>query len=143
MKNLILILTLLVLSYSTYPQEIKTSWITGDWRVEKATHRSSQLDEEQKQMMQMVLNGFTNSIFSFKASGQFNLRFNDQLKGMMKELYFLENAKWKTNKELTEIQIGTKEDNFSLMGLDVKKEGNTVFFLIQESTIKLEMKKTQ
>ena len=141
MKNLIFILTLVVLSFSTYSQDNKTSWITGDWTVEKATLQSEQLDSEQKQMMQMVLNGFTNSTFSFKASGQFNLQFNYQLEGAMKELYFLENANWKTNNELTEIQIGTKEDNFSLMGLDVKKEENKVFFLIHESPITLEVKK--
>jgi len=141
MKSITLFLILIALSIGAYSQKKDAEWLNGDWKVGKATLQSNQLDNEQKQMMQVVLDGFTSSIFSFKSSGQFNLKFKDQQEEVMKELYFLENAYWKTDSELTEIQIGTDEDNFSLMGLNLKIDGDKVFFLIQESSIILEMKK--
>jgi hypothetical protein len=53
----------------------------------------------------------------------------------------LGNNLWRFNTKKSEIQIGNKADNYTIMGIVANKAGDKIYFKLLESGIRVEVKK--
>lgn len=141
MKTIILSLLLLVGTNQLLGQELNKADLIGSWKAVdvQLIGEIQGIDEDGKQMIEQMREGFVGTIFGFKANDEFTIQFKESIPPFMKELEFLNNKNWKI--ENGTVLIGTPEDGFSLMGIIVMKREGKNYFLLEETTLILEVSK--
>ena len=131
MKNLQLLL--LFLSLKAFSQEISAGKMYGSWKVQKNWTPKS--DPKLKD----IIAGFDDATFTFYENDNFVLQSKNTSQIFLMTLNMLKNAKWKFDQKRQIIKLGNQKDYFSIMGIGVKEIEGKIFFLINETPIKLEM----
>ena len=143
MKILILSILFTVSSTYSYSQQLIPEVFIGTWKVIDSQLRPEfemGLDVEGKQKLETLRIGFVGTIFGFKKNNEFTITFPTSMPDMMKELEFVNNQKWKIDKEQM-IAIGSKEDGYSLMVVNILNKKEKMYFIIFESPFIFEMSK--
>jgi hypothetical protein len=122
-------------------QTIERSEIVGTWKAIDGKMTSTDLPEDVKKMMAMMIDGFKESIWTFNENGTFKIKFKPNLPPVMKEMNVLDNKLWKIVDSINQIRIGTKEDNYNHLVITAKRVdlGMNVYF--SDTPIYLTLKK--
>lgn len=128
-----LFLFFLFLSTQAFSQEISAEKMYGKWKVQKNWTPKS--DPKLKD----IIAGFDDATFTFYENGNFVLQSKNTSQIFLMTLNMLKNAKWKFDQKRQMIKLGNQKDYFSIMGIGVKEIEGKIFFLINETPIKLEM----
>ena len=133
MKKILLIL--LFISLSVNSQSFSEKELFGIWKVDKLEKKPTAPE------FAILLDGFINSTFNFDKNYKFELKTskNSEIFSMVTEM--TNSKSWKFDKNSNHIKIGSSNDNFSIMGIFVKKENNKIYFNLEESGIIFLMKK--
>ena len=142
MKQFILIIAISLTYFSVLAQNVQFSKIEGEWTVKSVQLTADmKFNEDQSKMMESVKDGFINSKFSFNSDNTFLFKMPDGIPNFMEELKFLNDKKWKINIQNGAIMIGSEEDQYSLMSIFIKTQGDKIFFLLYETPLLLEVVK--
>lgn len=135
MKKVLLILIFISLSVNS--QNFSENELFGIWKVEKIEKKPVAPE------FAILLDGFTNSTFNFDANHKFELKttINSEIFSMVTEM--TNGKSWIFDKNSNHIKIGSSNDNYSIMGIFVKKENNKIYFNLEESGIIFLMTKTK
>jgi len=132
MKHLILIALLIFnISASTPPKDI-----TGKWKVTNADVDlvEMKVPENQRAMvLSMLKKTFTNSIFDFRANGQFYSTANLP--------NFPKNLVWDYQANTGDLSIKEAKDASKIMMITVKEKNGQVYFMMKETSVVLKMAK--
>lgn len=125
---------MLFMGFAVQAQTLTKEEITGKWKTVKVEAVLKMPAKDLQEMQKM----FNNSTFEFQSTGisKISLPGGDR---EFKEM--LANNLWRFDARKKEIQIGTKADNYTIMGIVAKKTGNKIYFELLESGIRLEVKK--
>ena len=138
MKQLLLTFAATILLYTSVLAQNAQPDIQGEWIVQGVELTSEMgLADEQLQMLNSLKNGFLNSRFTFNKDQSFRLHFPENIPPFIEELRFLDNKKWKMDNRV--ILIGTGDDNYSLMGIEIVTRNKKAYFSLQESLFLLEV----
>ncbi len=141
MKSLIFSLLIMLGISQLFGQQLTKNTFLGSWKVVDSQiipEMKIGLDANGKKMMEQMRTGFIGTIFNFKSSGEFNIKFSNTIPEFLKELEFVNNTKWQIQ-DGQMIAIGTIEDEYSLMGIIVVLKQNKKFFILDESPFILEV----
>lgn len=102
----------------------------GTWNSIDGKATSNELPPDVNQMMDIMIDGFKGSVWTFNENGTFRIKFKENLSPVMEEMKFLDNKLWKFDEPTNEVRIGTKQDNYNHLVLTIKKvdSGINVFF---------------
>jgi len=130
-----LIIILFIFSISAKSQSLSENDIIGTWNV---INMQSKI---QNPNMKPLIDAFKKGIFKFNENKNFELSSikSNSLFAMVSEM--TKGTKWKYNSETNLIRIGTEDDKYSTMGIQLITKNNKIVFYLEESTLKLEMKK--
>lgn len=130
MKKLLLVLSILCINYSFCQN------IIGTWKVKEISN-----SVENEVMKKKFSEIFLNSEFTFTTDKKFQFvtpnksrEFNELTKG-------LSNAAWILNEKNQLISIGSKKNNYTIIGIFYKEIGGIMYFHLQESNYILKMEK--
>jgi len=128
---------LLFISLSVNSQNFTENQLFGIWKVDKLEQKPTAPE------FAMLLDGFINSTFNFDKNHKFELKTskNSEIFSMITEM--TNSKSWKFDKNSNHIKIGSSNDNFSIMGIFVKKENDKIYFNLEESGIIFLMKKLE
>ena len=87
------------------------------------------------------MEGFKTATFGFGDNGDFNLSTESKAPAFQMMLRMMENAKWKFDAVAQRIKIGTIEDGYSVMGINVTQYESEMNFSLEESQLTFEMEK--
>jgi len=138
MKSLIVCLCILS-AIPAFSQNLKKADLIGKWTAKTVTIPEMRMEDEQMQIMESLKDGFVNSSYTFHPDGTFNLDFTNGIPAFMKELEFVNNTSWKFNESNSIMSIGTEKDNYTLMGIIVRRDKGQMYFVLEESPFTLEM----
>lgn len=113
----------------------------GSWIVEEVKTSIKPSNPKQQKLIEGVTQSFTNAVFEFSDSGNFNIIFPPNIPAFFKELYILKNVQWVISEKDHTIRIGSKSDGYSLMQIEYGIANNDVYFLLKETGILLKMTK--
>jgi hypothetical protein len=137
MKRLLL-LTFLVNFTISHSQTIDETFITGKWKVKKATTLKNQNKPETKEL----LDGFQKATYIFDADHSFSFTTNSQSKMMIQLATMFNNKnKWVFDTKNKEIKVGQKSEGYSTVAFKVRIEKKNVIFFIEDAGIEMIMKK--
>lgn len=139
--NKILMVLLFCMPILVNAQKIKKSDIIGTWTAIDGKVTSPRLPADVKQMMTMMIDGFKESSWTFNENGTFRIKFKENLSPIMKEMKFLDNKLWKFNDSISQIRIGTKEDNYYHLVLSAKQVSSGMMVYFSDTPIYLTLKK--
>jgi hypothetical protein len=106
--------------------------LTGSWLVTEVASAKSNNDTQLK-----VVAGFKNSTFVFNADHSFILLTQDKSIYMTMLLRQLAKAKWQFKDATDEVLIGTPQNHFSILKIQLEHNGNATLFNLEESGIRL------
>ncbi|RNI29953.1 hypothetical protein EFA69_10525 [Rufibacter immobilis] len=139
--NKILMVLLFCLPILVNAQKINKSDIIGTWTAIDGKITSTGLPADVKQMMTLMIDGFKESTWTFNENGTFRIKFKENLSPLMKEMKFLDNKLWKFNDSISQIRIGTKEDNYYHLVLTAKQANSGMIVYFSDTPIYLTLKK--
>ncbi|KAB1158546.1 hypothetical protein F7018_07970 [Tenacibaculum aiptasiae] len=137
MRKFLTLLFLVSLSSSVFGQTLTEKDVYGKWKVAKLIKKPT------NPQFVPLINGFENATFAFKQNGNFKLTTTSksQLFGMITEM--TDGTKWKLEQKSQYLKIGNEKDRYSIMGILIKEINGKIIFHLDESGIKMEMKKTE
>lgn len=135
-KFLIVFMLLFFTSYIS-AQVISESDILGSWKVLRVSQKPSDSD------IAPILDGFEKATFTFHKSGNFVFRTTSNAKEFLELIDMFENTKWKLEEDRQLIRIGGEEDDYSILGIYVKRSNGFLNFHIDESGLKFDMSKAE
>ena len=133
----ILLAVLLLISNSVISQKLTKEELYGTWKVKKCITKT--IDPRLKD----VVDGFKSSKFKFDENGDFELKSSNKTKLFLAVSENMKKSKWRFVKSKQAIQIGTKADNYTIVGFKVRQENGKIIFNLDDSDIDFEMKKTK
>lgn len=110
--------------------------ITGSWLVSEVASTKPSNDTQLK-----VVAGFKNSTFVFNADHSFILLTQDKSIYMTMLLRQLAKAQWQFTDLTDEVMIGTPQNHFSILKIQLEHKGNATLFNLEESGIRLGVEK--
>ena len=124
-------------------QQITNEFITGKWVVDSVALNMEAGNSKQKDALAQMVKGFEKVQFDFKPNGNLDIKYPD---GKAPEIFDDlfppgKQLQWKFSEAERLISIGTSKDYLSLMGFVVSNQGKQVCFSIEETEIKLRVKK--
>ena len=145
MKTTILSLCLCIGFTPLFAQSLTEADLTGSWETVKA-HLHPELgvglDPETKLQMKQMATELVGTVFQFKKEGAFVVDFPATLPPFMQELEFINNTNWRIDKGKS-IEIGTEEDDYTLVGIMVIEERGKKLFMLEETPFILEVQKRE
>ena len=141
MKSTLFSLLFLLATVQLLGQQLAKNDFLGSWKVKDCQllpEMNLAKDEEGKEMMKQMQQGWLGTIFNFKENGEFTIQFKETIPEFMKELEFVNNSKWRIE-DGKMIAIGKEEDGYGLMSLIVGLKEGKKFFIITESPFILEV----
>lgn len=137
MKNPFLLLAFLFVFVTTQSQTIDEAFITGKWKVKKATA----LKEANKPETKELVTGFQKATYNFNADHSFTFESKSSAKMLKKLEKLFQNNQWIFDKKKKQIKIGLKKEGYSNMTFLVRTEGKKIIFVIEDAQIEMVMKK--
>jgi len=140
MKNRIFstLLLLTVITVKAFSQQISEKEIVGKWMVVKVNLTDTNIPKDQKEMIELLKDAFLKSSFSFKEDK--SISFDFEIEGMQ-----ISKGHWKFNPSNNTLVIQEWKDrntnDFILMEISIRKEGEKILFSVAETFLELEMKK--
>ena len=137
MRKFLSFLLLVSLSSSVFGQTLTEKDVYGKWKVVKL------IEKPTNPQFVPLISGFENATFVFNQNGNFELTTTSksELFGIITEM--TDGTKWKFEQKSKYLKIGNQEDKYSIMGILVKEINGKIIFHLDESGVKLEMKKTE
>ncbi len=134
MKKYILIIVL-IFSINSFSQEINREDLVGNWKVVKIESSPSHPN------FKPLIEGFGTATFFLNSDASFSIETKNksQLFSMMTEM--TNNSKWRYNAKGKIIEIGSKKDNYTIMGIIVQEINGKTYFNLEESNVILLMNK--
>ncbi len=136
MQNILFLILVITISPWSYGQ-IDKSELYGHWKVKKIIKKSPNPE------LRGVMDGFKNATFSFLENGDFHLTTESKAPTFQMILRMTKGSKWKFDSEAQQIQIGTEENGYSIMGISPVRKNATLEFSLDESKMTFEMKKAE
>lgn len=115
-----------------YFSQITNNELIGNWKVVKVLNNIG--NKELKQ-------GFQSSIFKFEQNSNFSLKPSHSNPLFSQIEMMTAQTKWKLIPTKNLIKIGTKEDNYSTMFIELERKKDKIIFHFKESNLDLEMVK--
>lgn len=138
MKKFLLVILILSTNLAI-SQKLNKETLIGQWTVQKVTISDEKLPNEDKQMIEILKQGFLNSNFDFKSDGKFTIEFQEDAPEFMDELTILNNKDWKFNEIEQLISIGTHDDNYNHMRIYVQNKDGKFIFAFSDTPLIMEM----
>ncbi|GLU44847.1 hypothetical protein [Allomuricauda sp. NBRC 101325] len=135
MGKILIVILFLAVGIEANGQSVNQTEIIGLWKVKRIVQNSSDPD------FAPITDGFVKSTFTFSSSGDFDFHTTSASQEFIELIEMFNGTKWKFIKEDQLIRIGNEEDNFSILGINVKKTDGLLIFHLDESEIHLEMLK--
>jgi hypothetical protein len=110
--------------------------IIGNWTVIEVLSSKPNNDTEKK-----VVAGFKNSTFVFNTDHTFELKSTDKSIYITMLSRQLVKAQWMYFANNNEIKIGTPQNNYSILNIEMQHKGEATQFILKESNISLVVKK--
>ncbi len=136
MKLKLLLVTALIFSYLVKAQNLNDENLMGEWQAVNVNIPNSD-EVPHKESLKLIEDAFLNAKFNFKGNKVFRIKYGKLADKRMKELFFLDNQNWIIKND--QILIGTENDGFSSMHINVQKINDKTYFLLP--MIRLEMEK--
>jgi hypothetical protein len=130
MKKLILVLSFLFFNY-TFSQNF-----IGTWKVKEIS--DSKETEAMKKMMSDV---FLNSEFTFTSDKKFQFVTSNKSRISHELTKGLLNTSWILNEKNQRINIGSKKDNYTILGIFYKEIDGIMYFQLHEFNYIFKMEK--
>ncbi|BCY28648.1 hypothetical protein [Flavobacterium okayamense] len=137
MRKFLTFVFLISLSSFVFGQTLTEKDLCGKWKVVRL------IEKPTNQEFVPMINGFENATFVFNQNGNFELTTTSksELFGMITEM--TNGTKWKLEQKSQYVKIGNEKDRFSIMGILIKEINGKIIFYLDESGIKMEMRKTE
>lgn len=145
MKTYFILILLLIQGPLLHSQQLQKEEVIGSWTVVRLVFDAevkNKMDENKILLAQELEQGFVGTIFNFSANNGFNLSTSKKIPIILDLIEQAKTAKWKIINDKT-VAIGTAEDKYSLMHLEIKKTDNKVYFLMSEVPFILEVTKKE
>lgn len=135
------ILTVLFITISTlsFGQKIDQADLIGKWVTSDVTVDVSIVPHDSRDKIDEFKKAFVKSEFQFNKNGKFFLKLVPGKSEMVKELNFLNDREWIIDTQKNIVKVGTKNDDFTLMFIQIVKDNGKTYFFIPG--MKLEMEK--
>lgn len=130
-----LVFTLLIAS-KIFAQGFVEKDVTGNWIVTEVTSTKANNETQLK-----VVAGFKNSTFIFNADHSFILQTQDKSIYMTMLARQLLKAQWQFTDATDEVSIGTPQNHFSILKIQLEHKGDSTLFNLEESGIGLVVQK--
>jgi hypothetical protein len=130
MKQLILVLLFLFFNY-TFSQNF-----IGTWKVNEIS--DSKETEAMKKMMSDI---FLNSEFTFTSDKKFQFVTSNKSRASIEVTKGLSNAAWILNEKNQRINIGSKKNNYTILGIFYKEIDGIMYFQLHEFNYIFKMEK--
>jgi len=130
-----IIAILFIFSISVNSQSLSKDIIIGVWNVVNVQSKI------QNPNMKPLIDAFKKGIFKFNDNKKFELSSSKSNSIFLMVSEMTKGTKWKYNSKTNLIRIGTEEDKYTTMGIQIITKNNKVFFYLEESFLKLEMEK--
>jgi hypothetical protein len=137
MKTPFLLLTFLFLFATAQSQTIDEAFVTGQWKVKKA----SALKDADKPETKELVTGFQKATYHFNADHSFAFESKSSAKMLEQLEKLFKNNKWIFDKKKKQIKVGLKKEGYSNMTFLVRTEGKKITFVIEDAQIEMVMKK--
>ncbi len=137
MKTPFLLLAFLFALTTTQGQTIDEAFITGKWKVKKATALKNADKPETKELV----TGFQKATYHFNADHSFTFETKSSAKMMEQLEKLFQNNKWIFDKKKKQIKVGLKKEGYSNITFIVSVKEKKIIFLIDDAQIELVMKK--
>lgn len=124
----------IIFALSLNAQAIAKKELIGKWKTVNAEAIQKMQQSELKELKAM----FANSTFTFLDNGKFLITLHGDNEGMTE---MLANTSWIYDESTAIIKIGTKKDNFSILGIKAVESKGKFYFELLESGMKLEVAK--
>lgn len=130
MKQLIFVLSLFFLNY-TFSQDF-----IGTWKVKEISD-----SKETEAMKKMFSDIFLNSEFTFTTDKKFQFVTSNKSRASHELIKGLSSASWILNPKNQLISIGSKKDNYTILGIYYKEIDGKMYFQLQEFNYIFKMEK--
>lgn len=137
MKIPFLLLAFLFTFATSQSQTIDEAFITGKWKVKKATA----LKNADKPDTKELVTGFQKATYHFNADHSFTFETKSNTKMMEQLEKLFQNNKWIFDKKKKQIKVGLKKEGYSNMTFLVSVKEKKIIFVIEDAQIEMVMKK--
>ena len=137
MKTPFLLLIFLLVVATAQSQTIDATFITGQWKVKKATA----LKDADKPETKELVSGFQKATYQFNADKSFVFESRSTAKMLIQLEKLFKNNQWIFDKKKKQIKVGFKKEGYSNMSFLVRTEGKKIIFVIEDAQIEMVMKK--
>lgn len=137
MKIPFLLLAFLFALTTTQSQTIDEAFITGKWKVKKATALKNADKPETKELV----TGFQKATYHFNADHSFAFETKSSAKMMEQLEKLFQKNQWIFDKKKKQIKVGLKKEGYSNITFIVSVKEKKIIFLIEDAQIELVMKK--
>jgi hypothetical protein len=140
MHRLLILLFLVQIPLHSLAQTITQAAIEGTWQVKK--NLTPTLENPDAQYAELN-DGFAKSTYTFTNDNKFvfTTKSKSALIGQLGNIF--KNNHWIFDAEKNQIRVGYKADNYSNLIINVSIEGKNVYFAIEDTQIKLLMKRAK
>ena len=136
--SLVLLLPMYLISLQSKAQNFTENDVKGNWTITEVI-TTKPVNETQKK----VVAGFKNGVFVFNNDHSFELKTQDKSIYITMLKQQLAKAQWQFIANTKEIKIGTLQNNYSILNIEIKeKDNNTILFVLSETGIGLVVRKT-
>ncbi|WP_435262661.1 hypothetical protein [Tenacibaculum sp. nBUS_03] len=133
----ITLIFLFTINLTVFGQLINKKDVYGKWTVQRI------IDKPKNPQFKPLIKGFENSNFFFSENGSFELTTSSKSPLFEMITNMTKGTKWKLLQNKPFIKIGNKKDRYSIMGISITEINGVKIFYLDESGIKLEMKKVE
>ncbi|MGL2967114.1 hypothetical protein [Flavobacterium sp. XGLA_31] len=112
--------------------------LVGRWTVTEVISTKPNNDTQLK-----VVAGYKNSTFVFNADHSFELKTADKSIYITMLTRQLVKAQWQWNNSTNEIKIGTPQNNYSILKIQLQRKNSDTLFILEDSGIGLLVRKTE
>ena len=137
MKNLFGLLLLLTLSLNSFGQISTEKELHGKWKVEEI------VKENINPQLLPIIQEFKNLVFYFNENGQFELISNAKYEFIGELIEMAKDTKWTFDEDKLCVDIRPEKDKYSTIGIIIKETNEKTIFHLDETEIKLVMKKIE
>ena len=137
MKSRFLLLVMLFTFVASHGQTIDEAFITGKWKVKKATALKNADKAETKELV----TGFQKATYSFNSDHSFTFETKSSTKMMEQLEKLFQNNQWIFDKKKKQIKVGLKKEGYSNITFIVSVKEKKIIFVIEDAQIEMVMKK--
>ena len=137
MKSPFLLLVMLFTFVASQSQTIDEAFITGKWKVKKATALKNADKAETKEWV----TGFQKATYSFNSDHSFTFETKSHTKMMVQLEKLFQNNQWIFDKKKKQIKVGLKKEGYSNITFIVSLKEKKIIFVIEDAQIEMVMKK--